>query len=231
MKIHGFNKLTLLDYPKHIGATLFLGGCNFCCPYCQNGNLVTAPKREPFIPTADVLDFLRKRCGILEGVCISGGEPTLHAELPTLIKQIKTLGYLVKLDSNGTNPQMIQELAADGLIDYVAMDIKSSKVHYAKAAGCHSFSLDSICETVDFLMHGTLDYEFRTTVVRELHTAADFEAIGDWLAGCRAYFLQSFQASDNVLTNGLSSYSKEDLLAFKEILDKKIPRVALRGVD
>lgn len=231
MKIHGFNKLTLLDYPGHVGATLFLGGCNFRCPYCQNGNLVTAWHNEPWIPEDEVLSYLKKRQGILEGVCISGGEPTLHSELPDFIRKIKDLGYLVKLDTNGSNPMMIKELHHKKLIDFVAMDIKTSLANYTKITVCTGFKMNLIEESVEFLLSGQVDYEFRTTVVKELHTKEDFEAIAYWLEGCRAYYLQAFRSSDHVLTPGLSSYTKDELNAFQKILQAKIPRVELRGID
>lgn len=231
MKIYGFNKLTLLDYPGHVGATLFLGGCNFRCPYCQNGNLVLCPENEPFIPEDEVLQYLKKRQGILEGVCISGGEPTLHKRLSDLIRKIKELGYLVKLDSNGTNPTMIKALWQEQLIDFVAMDIKSSRDNYAMAAGCRTLNMSAIQESVEFLLSGCIEYEFRTTVVRELHSAEDFEDIRDWLAGCSAYYLQAYRDSDHVIGSGYSSYSKEELLGFMGILTEKIPLVKLRGID
>lgn len=231
MKIHGFNKLTLLDYPGHVGATLFLGGCNFRCPYCQNGNLVTTPEQEPWIPEDEVFDYLKKRHGILEGVCVSGGEPTLHKSLPDFIAKLKALGYLVKLDTNGTNPEMVKALVKDQLLDFVAMDIKTSKEHYATVSNCPTLDIHMVEKTVDFLLSGNISYEFRTTVVRELHQRTDFEAIADWLAGCQAYFLQSYKDSENVIESGFSAYSKSELTLFKDILSKKIPRVELRGID
>ena len=184
MKIHGFQTLTLLDYPGYTAATIFLGGCNFRCPFCQNAGLVLRPDEEPVIPEDDVLAFLKKRRRVLDGVCITGGEPTLEPELPELIRSIKELGYLVKLDTNGTHPAIVRKLAEEKLIDYVAMDIKSSREHYARLAGNSSEKLLAVVEeTAAFLMEGNLDYEFRTTVVRELHEQEDFVAIRDWLAG------------------------------------------------
>ena len=231
MKIHGFNTLTLLDYPGKVGATLFLGGCNFRCPFCQNGNLVLHPEQEPFIPEEEVLAYLKKRQGILDGVCISGGEPTLYPDLPELIQKIKALGYLVKLDTNGSRPEVLRQLCREKLIDYAAMDIKSSPAHYKKTAGCEALDIDAILESVDYLKSDVLEYEFRTTVVRELHTADDFADIALWLAGCRAYYLQAYRDSESVIRPGFSSCSREELEAFCRILRKKIPLVALRGID
>lgn len=231
MKIHGFNTLTLLDYPGRVGATLFLGGCNFRCPFCQNGNLVLHPEQEPFLPVEEALAYLKKRQGILDGVCISGGEPTLCPDLPELIQKIKSLGYLVKLDTNGSHPEIIRQLREEKLLDYVAMDIKSSPSHYKTVAGCAHLDLYAIKESVEYLKSSVPEYEFRTTVVRELHTADDFAAIANWLSGCRAYYLQAYRDSESVIHPGFSSYSREELEAFCKILRKKIPLVALRGID
>lgn len=231
MQIHGFQKLTLLDYPCHIAATIFLGSCNMRCPFCHNADLVLDPASQPTIPVDEVLAYLKKRQGILEGVCITGGEPTLHRDLPAFAASLKALGYLVKLDTNGTNPKMIKQLAENSLIDYVAMDIKSSPAGYTKAAGLDSPIPEAIYAAVEFLLNGTLDYEFRTTVVKELHTQADFASIREWLAGCRAYYLQAFVAADHMIRPGLSGYDKAELLAFRDFLRKKIPLVELRGID
>ena len=232
MKIHGFNTLTLLDYPGHLGATLFLGGCNFRCPFCQNAGLVLSPQTEPYIEEEEVLSYLKKRRGILEGVCITGGEPTLYQnELPEFIGRIKDLGYLVKLDTNGTNPELIKSLREDGLIDYTAMDIKSSKENYCKVAGVKDMDITPICRSVEYLMNSGMDYEFRTTVVRELHNTEDFESIGKWLSGCRAYYLQAYKDSGNVIQRGFTSYTREEIDAFRRLLQKTIPLVETRGID
>lgn len=231
MKIHGFNTLTLLDYPGKVGATLFLGGCNLRCPFCQNGNLVLRPQEEPWIPEEEVLAFLKKRQGILDGVCISGGEPTLHAELPELAGKIKALGYQIKLDTNGTRPDIIRELQKEGLIDYVAMDIKSSRQNYSKVSGCASLPMDAIRESVELLRSGKMEYEFRTTVVRELHDAEDFRDIAGWLSGCRAYYLQAYRESEHVIRPAFTSYTRRELEDFRRILLEKIPLVEIRGID
>ncbi|MEE0418820.1 MAG: anaerobic ribonucleoside-triphosphate reductase activating protein [Lachnospiraceae bacterium] len=231
MKIHGFNTLTLLDYPGLVGATLFLGGCNFRCPFCQNGNLVLSPDTEPWIPLEEVLATLRKRRKVLDGVCISGGEPTLYRDLPKLIRPIKEMGYQIKLDTNGTNPSMLRELCAQGLIDFVAMDIKSSPENYEKASGCTAAQLDAVRESADFLLNGKTDYEFRTTVVKELHTEADFFSIGDWISGCCAYYLQAYRESEHVISKNFSSYTYQELTRFRDILQEKIPLVEIRGIE
>ncbi len=221
MYISGLQKLTLLDYPEHLAAILFLDGCNFRCPFCHNSELVlgTSPEVEDnFYSEDEVLGFLKKRAGMLDGVCISGGEPTLHRDLPALITRIKELGYEVKLDTNGTNPDMLRRLLDDHLLDYIAMDIKAGRRNYAAAAGiskdalskktesdpAHSFLsfeedqsgpgcsfLSRIQRSIDIIRNSGIDYEFRTTVVKGIHTEEDFEDISQWLAGRTLEFSNS----------------------------------------
>lgn len=231
MQIHGLNKTTLLDYPEHVAATIFTGGCNFRCPFCHNKSLVISPESEPVIPEDEILAFLNKRKGVLSGVCITGGEPTLNSGLKDFIIKIKELGYSVKLDTNGYNPDIMIDLIESKLIDYVAMDIKSSPSGYEKASGIKGVLLEPIYKSVHYLINGSIPYEFRTTVVRELHSEADFYEIGAWLSGCRAYYLQAYKDSDNVLCKGFSSYSKDELLAFTALLKPYIENVHIRGID
>lgn len=231
MRICGLNKTTLLDYPGMVAATVFLGGCNFRCPFCQNGALVLHPETEPEMDFDFILGFLKKRRGILDGVCVTGGEPTLASELPDFLKKIKELGYKVKLDTNGAKPDVVKALAFEGLIDKVAMDIKSCPERYPVLSGVAQPNLSAIFETVDFLLNGNLDYEFRTTVVRELHTESDFVEIGKWIAGAKAYYLQAYKESADVLQPGFNSYSLAELQHFRELLLHTIPLVEIRGVD
>lgn len=230
MKICGLQKTTLLDYPGHVAATIFLGGCNFRCPFCHNWNLMF-PEQEDLLDEADIFSFLKKRTGVLEGVCITGGEPTLQDELNVFIKKIKNLGYRVKLDTNGYRPRILKELCREGLVDYVAMDIKNSLSAYHGAAGVTGLDLDRIRESVQFLLKGTVDYEFRTTVVRELHSVQNFEEIGQWLKGCCRYYLQNFKDSESVPVRGYHGCTKEELKEFMRILKPDIPNVSLRGID
>lgn len=230
MQIHGLNKTTLLDYPGIVASTIFTGACNFRCPFCQNADLVLNPSSQPLISVEEVLSHLRKRKGIVEGVCITGGEPTLQSDLESFISSIKEIGLKVKLDSNGYRPDVIRNLYEKGLIDYVAMDIKSSPSHYAKAAGI-DVDVSLIKESVSYLMHSGIEYEFRTTVVRELHTREDFEEIGMWLKGCKRYFLQGYEDSDRVICPGFSAYSKGELEEFVTLLKKTIDEVSIRGVE
>lgn len=231
MRIHGFQTLTLLDYPGLLACAIFLGHCNFRCPFCQNGNLVLHPEREPEVPEEEVMAHLKKRRGILEGVCVTGGEPTLDPELPEFLRKIKALGYRVKLDTNGYRPEILKRLASEGLLDYVAMDIKNAPDRYGDTAGVKGLDVLRIQDSVEFLMGGTIDYEFRTTVMRELHGREEFERIGKWLAGCRRYYLQNYRESESVINPVFTGYSREQLERFRELLMRSIPEVGVRGVE
>jgi pyruvate formate lyase activating enzyme len=231
MQINGFNKLTLLDFPGHLAATIFLGGCNMRCPFCHNASLVTKVSSQPVIPVEEVMATLTKRRGILEGVCITGGEPTIYTDLPDLIKDIKKLGFRVKLDTNGTNPSMMKTLVQEKQIDYVAMDIKNSPEKYSLTSGINHLDLAQIEESVAYLLSSPLPYEFRTTIVKEYHAEEDMVSIGRWLSGAEAYFLQSYKDSGDVIAPGLNSHSKETLTKFVEVLTPYIKQVSLRGVD
>ncbi len=231
MNIKGLNKTTLLDYPGLVAATIFLGGCSFCCPFCHNRSLVIHPEKIPDIPASEVYDFLRKRRGVLDGVCVTGGEPTLHPGLPELLYTIKCMGYRVKLDTNGYDPVCLDHLIKDELVDYVAMDIKNSLDKYARTAGFPDMDLARVRLSADILMEGLVDYEFRTTVVHELHSIQDMEAIGQWLAGAKAYYLQPYVESDDVIMPIFSSCGKEELEQMRRALANYVKKAAIRGMD
>lgn len=231
MNINGFNKLTLLDYPGHIAVTIFIGGCNMRCPFCHNASLVTRAASQPIIPQEKILAVLSNRRAIIEGVCITGGEPTLHPDLPDFISKIKALGMHVKLDTNGTNPAMLKALVNDKLIDYVAMDIKNSPEKYEETAGAVNLCMDHILESVEFLLSSPVDYEFRTTIVKELHTIEDMISIGQWIKGAKAYYLQSYKDSEDIIMSGYHSHKKYTLVGFAEVLSTFINNVSIRGVD
>lgn len=231
MEIHGFNKTTLLDYPGHIAATVFTGGCNFRCPFCHNGGLVLCPGEQEVIPEREVLSYLEKRRGILEGVCITGGEPTLHRALPDFIRGIRELGYLIKLDTNGYRPGVLWELLNAGLLDYVAMDIKAAKSNYARAAGLTKPEISLLEESVAIIQSSGIDYEFRTTVVRGIHEIEEFEAVGRWLKGSKAYYLQAFRESENMIQSGFDAFSPEEMERMANLARKYIDKVELRGVE
>ncbi len=231
MRIQGLQKLTLLDYPGQTACTVFLEGCNFRCPFCQNGDLVLSRQPEAAVTTDALLAFLRKRAGLLDGVCISGGEPLLSDGLTQLLGQIKQLGYRVKLDTNGSLPARLKELVGAGLVDYVAMDIKNSKQRYAQTAGLPEMNLALIEESAAFLLSGAVDYEFRTTVVQEFHRAVDFEAIGSWLKGAKRYYLQAFVDSDRVICGGLHGCDRKSMESYRDILVRAGIPAEIRGMD
>lgn len=231
MQIHGFNKSTLLDYPKHLAATVFVGGCNMRCPFCHNASLVLRPNSQPTINPKDIFDYLRKRKNILEGICITGGEPTLYSDIISFISTIKELGFKVKLDTNGTNPALIRELVERQLIDYIAMDIKNSREKYKITAGNKALSIKSIEESISFIMSDKVDHEFRTTIVNELHTAQDMDSIGQWIKGARAYYIQAYKDSGDIISPGYTSPSKETLIRYQDILSHYTKNVSIRGVD
>lgn len=227
MKIAGLQKTTLLDYPEHVAATLFLGGCNMRCPFCHNSELIENP--EELYTKETIFHFLEKRKGILDGVCISGGEPTIHSDLPDFINDIKSLGYLIKLDTNGTNPTMLRQLIEHCSIDYVAMDIKSGLSSYPAACGC-DISTDSVLESISILKEECISYEFRTTVVPELHKRMDMLQIGEMLQGNSNYFLQSFLPSAQVMAGYFHSPSIELLKEYQQLVRRFLPNTFIRGV-
>ena len=230
MKLCGLQKTTLLDFTGHVAATIFLGGCNFRCPFCHNSGLI-GNEAESMFSEEEILSFLKKRKGILEGVCITGGEPTLSEDLEPFIRKIRDLGYLIKLDTNGYRPEVLKRLALNGLLDYVAMDIKAGREHYPKAAGIRGLKMEDIEESASFLLHGTLPFEFRTTAVKGIHSISDFVDIGEWLISCPNYYLQNYVDSDQVLCPGFQPFSIEELNKFLNILKPMIPNAMLRGVE
>lgn len=229
MILKGLQKLTLLDYPGEIAATVFTGGCNFRCPFCHNASLVIPEKFGETLPTEEFFAFLESRRGKLRAVCVSGGEPTMQGDLREFISRIKEMGFLVKLDTNGTRPDVLYGLIEDGLLDYVAMDIKNSKAHYGECVGVANFDVSPIEESINILRKGKVPFEFRTTVVRELHTADDIAKIGKWLSGDEKFFLQTFEDSGDVIGVGYSAHDAETMKRFAEILKEQVPNVALRG--
>lgn len=232
--IAGLQKMTLLDFPGKVACTLFLQGCNFRCPFCHNSELL--PRQgEPLMDRSAFLDFLKKRRGLLDGVCVSGGEPTLCPELEDLLQGIKALGFSVKLDTNGSRPDILKKLAAQGLVDYVAMDVKNSPSRYAETLGFDRYDLSAVEESLRFLLEGTLDYELRTTVVSQLHDWASMEEMGRWLCSLlppqkpRALFLQYFTDRDTVLFSGLTPPTREEMEKYASSLQPYVEKVAIRG--
>ncbi len=211
MEFGGFQKLTLLDFPQKVACILFTKGCNMRCPFCHNNTLVTTPTKAENIDESEVLEYLQKRTGILEGVVVTGGEPLLHNSLGEFLKKVKDLGYAVKLDTNGTYPDKLIKLVNDGLVDYVAMDIKNSFEKYAETCGTQDIVVEDIQKSIDFLINGEIDYEFRTTVVQGHHTPEDIEKISLAIKGAKKYFLQNFVDSGDTIKGGLSAVSTETM--------------------
>jgi pyruvate formate lyase activating enzyme len=228
MILKGLQKLTLLDYPGEIAATVFTGGCNFRCPFCHNASLVLPEKFGATLPTEEFFAFLESRRGKLRAVCVSGGEPTMQGDLREFIARIKEMGFLVKLDTNGTRPDVLRALMDGGLLDYVAMDIKNSKARYGETVGVKNFDISPIEESINILRKGNVPFEFRTTVVRELHDAQDFAEIGEWLSGDEKFFLQTFEDSGDLIGAGYTAYGEEEMKSFLEILKGYVPNAALR---
>ena len=233
MLISGLQKLTLLDYPGKVACTVFTGGCNLRCPFCHNAPLVL-PERIEGDPNGEetVLAFLRKRQGILDGVAITGGEPLLQKDMASFLEKIRALGYKIKLDTNGSFPDRLKELVEAGLVDRVAMDIKNAPALYAATAGLRALDLSAIERSKNLLLEGRIDYEFRTTVVKGLHTEESLCEAARWIEGAREYYLQQYRDSGNLLRpEGLGAFSKEEMHALREAVAAILPVVQLRGVD
>jgi pyruvate formate lyase activating enzyme len=229
MKICGLQKLTLLDFPGKVACTVFTGGCNLRCPYCHNAPLVLGAPREELCE-ANFFDFLKKRRGVLDGVSVSGGEPLLQPELPDFLARIRQLGFLVKLDTNGCFPGRLREIVSRGLADYVAMDLKSSPEGYARASGMEEFAFGPVRESIELLLSGRVDYEFRTTVVRQLHDEAVLRDAARTIPGAKRYFLQKFVDSGYLLAGGMTAYSDREMRALLEAVSPYVETAALRGV-
>ncbi|MBO4364675.1 MAG: anaerobic ribonucleoside-triphosphate reductase activating protein [Eggerthellaceae bacterium] len=230
MKIQGLQKMTLLDYPERVACTVFLGGCDFRCPFCHNFELVEGPMPEA-MPEEEFFAFLEKRHGLLDGVAITGGEPCLRQDLPEFLEKIRNIGFPVKLDTNGNHPQMLRSLIENDLVNYVAMDVKNAPRKYARTAGRAALDLAPISESIELLLRGHVEYEFRTTVIREFHDARDFEEIGAWISGAQRYFLQPFTERDTVPNQSLSAPSTDELREFRDIMARYVQHAEIRGAE
>ena len=228
---YGLQKLTLLDYPGNMAATVFTGGCHMRCPFCHNRSLVFLNENDSEIATGDILDYLESRKKILDGVCISGGEPLLHKGLKDFIRKVRSLGLLVKLDTNGSNYDALKELIDEGLVDYVAMDIKQYPAKYHRTIGVENIDLKEIEKTKDLLLMGRVEYEFRTTVVKQFHEIEDFVKIGEWIQGARRYYLQNFEDHGTCIQNGLSEVGSKVLEQMKETVRPYVQEVEIRGIE
>ena len=235
MTISGLQKMTLLDFPGKVACTVFLQGCNFRCPFCHNSDLLCGSENA-FMTTEEFLDFLKKRTGLLDAVCVSGGEPTLQKDLPELLKGIKALGFRVKLDTNGSRPEVLKALVNDSLVDYVAMDVKNSPALYGETTGTSQLDINSIEESLRFLIAGNVAYELRTTVVAELHSQQSITEMGQWLSSLvpgkkpEKLFLQCFVTRDSVLKSGLTAPDEQTLVHYAEILTPYVGFSTVRGL-
>ena len=228
MNVQGYQKLTLLDYPGRTACTVFTGGCNLRCPFCHNAGLVRTPLAGPNL-TDEVLGYLQKRRGILDGVCVTGGEPLLQPDLEHFLRQIKEMGYAVKLDTNGMLPERLRAILATKLVDYVAMDIKSSPDGYPAATGSDA-DVSAVSDSLSILRDSGIPYELRTTAVRGIHTEADFAAIGQWIGDVPAYFIQRFVDSGQLLGSGFDAFTPEEMERLLTTVRTYTPSAQLRGV-
>ena len=232
--ISGLQKMTLLDFPGKVACTVFLHGCNCRCPFCHNSELI-AGKGEAVMEEEKFFDFLQSRRGLLDGVCVSGGEPTLYKELPAFLQRIKAMGFAVKLDTNGSRPDVLRQLVEAGLVDYVAMDAKNSPQRYAETVGVANLDLAAIEESLRYLISGNVDYELRTTLVEPLHTEESVKQMGQWLASLvpgkkpKQLFLQRFVDRDTVVFDGLSAPSEEMVTNWAEIVTQWVEKVTIRN--
>lgn len=231
MKICGLQKLTLLDYPEKIACTVFTGGCNLRCPFCHNASLVLGNQEGMQFSEDEIFDYLKKRRGLLDGVCISGGEPMIQPGLEEFIRKVRQLGYCVKLDTNGCFPERLKSLVKQKLVDYVAMDVKSSPGHYAETVGIPDFDFSNVKESMDFLLGEPVDYEFRTTVVKGLHNAEILRDAAISIRGAKRYFLQKFVDSGDIVGTGVSAFSDMEMEGFLKIVSPYVKSAALRGVS
>ena len=234
LTIAGLQKMTLLDYPGHVACTVFLQGCNFRCPFCHNSDLLPG-SGEAFMTAEEFLDFLKKRTGLLDAVCVSGGEPTLQKELPELLQAIKSLGFKVKLDTNGYRPEVLKALVEAGLVDYVAMDVKNSPDRYGQTVGIPGVNISAVEESLRFLIGGAVAYELRTTLVQQLHDEAGILRMGQWLASLvpgkkpAALYLQLFADRESVAFAGLSAPEEAEVDRYRHLLTPFVEQVSLRG--
>lgn len=232
LKIGGLMRMSLLDYPGEVACTVFMSGCNLKCPFCHNRDLVFIPENYEFIEPEAILSFLEKRKSLLDAVCISGGEALLQKNLISLVRRIRELGYLIKLDTNGCYPERLQEIVESGLIDYVAMDVKNTPEKYAATVGMNkeSFDIEPIRRSMEYLKSGVIPFEFRTTVVREFHSPEDLEEIAGWIGNCEHYYLQKFEDSGNMIQSGFTAYEDEEMKEMLQRVRRYVPTAELRGI-
>ena len=227
MKIAGFQKLTLLDFPGKVACILFTQGCNFRCPYCQNSGLI-GHENEELVSEEEIFSYLNKRKGVIDGVVVSGGEPTVQPDLEAFMREIKDMGFLVKLDTNGSNPELIEKLIKDGVVDYIAMDIKNVLPLYISVASVKA-STEKLKRSIEIIKSSSIDHEFRTTIIKNIHDIDKMKEICSYVGGDKMY-LQNFEQSENVLGKNLESFSKEELIEISKVMKGNYPNVKVRGI-
>ncbi len=229
MEIFGLEKLSLVDFDGCVASTIFTGACNFRCGFCHNALLVLESKSLPIISEKEVLEYLHSKKKILDGVCITGGEPTLQKDLPEFLTKVRETNLKIKLDTNGTNPALVKSLVENGLVDYFAIDIKNDKENYASIIGFDKYDTKNVEKTVEYLISNNLDYEFRTTLINEYHSAENIKKIGEWIKGANKYFMQKFKAGENCISGGLSEVKEEKAKEFLDIISPFVKQAKLRG--
>ncbi len=230
MKIGGLMKMTLLDFPGYVACTVFLEGCNFRCPFCHNADMAEA-KSPDRMAEDEFFEFLKKRQGILDGVCVSGGEPLMTDETLDFLKRIKDMGYKVKLDTNGSFPERLKTAVDSGLCDYVAMDIKNSPAKYGHTSGCEKITFDTVKDSIEFLKASGIPHEFRTTVVKDFHTKEDIAEIAKIIGWDEKYFIQPFRDGETVLMSGLKEFAEDEIKTLLEVAREYVPQTCVRGMD
>ncbi len=231
MKINGYEKFSMVDFEGKICCTVFTGGCNMRCPFCHNGALVIGDVKSGQIDDAEVMDYLKKRKGLVDAVSVTGGEATLQPDLADFLRRVKDLGYITKLDTNGLRPDVLRNLLSDGLVDYVAMDVKNSPEKYEFTTGLKSVDLDKINLSMRIIKDSGVNHEYRTTIIKEFHTAEDMMKIADWISGAKAYYMQNYKDSEGCISHGYHPIEKEVAQEFMKAFEGKVGKVGLRGYN
>ncbi len=231
MKINGYEKFSMVDFEGKIACTVFTGGCNLRCPFCHNGSLVIGDVKANQIDDGEVMEYLEKRRGLVDAVSVTGGEATLQPDLADFLRRVRALGYITKLDTNGLRPDVLKNLLDEGLVDYVAMDIKNSPEKYAFTTGLKCVDLDKINESMRIIKESGVNHEYRTTIIKEFHTAEDMEKIAQWVSGANAYYMQKYSDSEGCISHGYHEIEKAQAEEFAKLFENKVVKVGLRGYN
>lgn len=229
MILCGYEKFSMVDFDGAIACTVFTGGCNFRCPFCHNAALVVGNVKAQQIDESEVFDYLSKRKGLVDAVCVTGGEPTLQPDLCDFLAKVRDMGYATKLDTNGLRPDSLKEVLDKKLVDYVAMDVKNSPEKYAHTVGVYNVDMGKILQSMQMLKDSGIDFEFRTTVIKEFHTADDMQKIAYLVSGAPRYFIQKYNDNDGCIAHGYTPVDKADAEKYIEYFKGKVGKVELRG--